>query len=373
MSTICSDCYNGCTEIVSDKCVKYTGIDVPILGIKKGDSLSYVEQALITFLTSTLDGEGIKIDLVGINICTLVQSYLPTCGDLTIVDISKALIQAACSLQAQIDAIDITLGQLNADYIIGCLTGVIASDNTHTIVQAVINKLCQIEVDLAALVLDLTTNYINVNEIDAYIESYIETSGQNTLISNRMVPYTPIPFYPPSTSYLSGKFDGTGAGIGDWAKIYLCNGNNPGVPDLRGYAIVGTTTGMFGGTLDPPVDFNIPGSGNPNYELGDVFGANKITLDPTQIPSHTHTATAESIISPDPHNHVGSVIGPYAGTLAEGGFNGSNDNIWRNSPFTTSSTSLSCATTVSIGVTGQGAGHPNIQPSKGVYFIIYIP
>jgi microcystin-dependent protein len=367
MSTICSDCYNGCTEIVSDKCVKYTGVDVPILGIKKGDSLSYVEQALITFLTSTLDGEGIKIDLIGINICTLVQSYLPTCGDLTIVDISKALIQTACNLQAQIDAIDITLEQLNADYIIGCLTGVISSDNTHTIVQAVINKLCQIEVDLAALVLDLTTNYINVNEIDAYIESYIETSGQNTLISNRMVPYSIVPYYGPLTN-----FNGTGAGTGDWTKIYLCNGANPGVPDLRGRTLVGTTTGMFGGALSEIVDFSIPGSGNPNYTLGSVFGANKITLDPTQIPSHTHSATALSTISPDPHTHTGIVIGPYAGTLSEGGFDGGS-NTWRNSPFTTSSTSLSCATTVSIGVTGQGAGHPNIQPSIGVYFIIYIP
>ena len=59
MSNNCSNCYNGCTEITSDKCVKYTGVDVPVLGIQKGDSLSYVEQALITFLSSTLDGTGI--------------------------------------------------------------------------------------------------------------------------------------------------------------------------------------------------------------------------------------------------------------------------------------------------------------------------
>ena len=59
----CSNCFNGCVETTSDKCVKYTGIDVPILGIKKGDSLSYVEQALIEFLTSTLDGSGIKLDI----------------------------------------------------------------------------------------------------------------------------------------------------------------------------------------------------------------------------------------------------------------------------------------------------------------------
>lgn len=49
MSNICSNCYNGCAEITSDQCIRYTGIDVPVLGIKTGDSLSYVEQALITF------------------------------------------------------------------------------------------------------------------------------------------------------------------------------------------------------------------------------------------------------------------------------------------------------------------------------------
>ena len=49
MSNNCSNCYNGCVEITSDKCIKYTGVDVPILGIKNGDSLSFIEQSLITF------------------------------------------------------------------------------------------------------------------------------------------------------------------------------------------------------------------------------------------------------------------------------------------------------------------------------------
>jgi hypothetical protein len=43
----CSNCYNGCTEIVSDKCVKYTGLDVPALGIQNGDSLNFIEASLI--------------------------------------------------------------------------------------------------------------------------------------------------------------------------------------------------------------------------------------------------------------------------------------------------------------------------------------
>ena len=38
----CSNCFNGCAETTSDQCVKYTGVDVPELGIVKGDPLSAV-------------------------------------------------------------------------------------------------------------------------------------------------------------------------------------------------------------------------------------------------------------------------------------------------------------------------------------------
>ena len=151
MST-CSNCYNGCTEIVSDRCVKYTGIDVPVLGIQTGDSLSFVEQALITFLVSTLDGTGVKIDLAPTVVCELVNKYLPTCGDLSIVDISKALIEAACDLQVQVTANTNAIVTLNADYTIGCLTGVTSSSDTHAIVQAVINKLCALDTQFSTFV-----------------------------------------------------------------------------------------------------------------------------------------------------------------------------------------------------------------------------
>jgi hypothetical protein len=81
----CSNCYNGCPQIVSDQCVRYTGVDVAILGIQTGDSLSYVEQALITFLVSTLDGTGIKpdISLTDAYLCDVVKKYLPDCEDST--------------------------------------------------------------------------------------------------------------------------------------------------------------------------------------------------------------------------------------------------------------------------------------------------
>lgn len=30
----CTNCFNGCTEITSDKCVRYTGTNIPELGIQ---------------------------------------------------------------------------------------------------------------------------------------------------------------------------------------------------------------------------------------------------------------------------------------------------------------------------------------------------
>jgi hypothetical protein len=223
----CSNCYNGCTEIVSDRCVKYTGINVPVLGIQTGDSLSFVEQSLITFLTSALNGTGINPIIDPQIICNLVQANLPTCGDLSLNDILSALIKSTCDLQEQVDVIAADLAILNADYSIGCLSGVTASSDTHAIVQAIINKVCQLQVDLIALALDVTTNYVKVADLNSLIQYYLSVvSGITTNYYNRMVPYVVETYY----GSISG-FSITGVGSGVWQKIYLCNGLN-GTPNL---------------------------------------------------------------------------------------------------------------------------------------------
>jgi len=362
----CSNCYNGCTEIVSDRCVKYTGINVPVLGIQTGDSLSFVEQALITFLTSTLDGTGVKIDLAPTVVCELVQKYLPTCGDLSIVDVSKALIEAACDLQEQVDAIVAELAILNADYTIGCLTGVTASSDTHAIVQATINKVCQLGVDLTALALDLGTNYVRYDELDALIQAYLDTSSSGA-ISNRMVPYAVLPYFGPLTF-----FDISGAGTDDWNRIFLCNGNN-GTPDLRGRALVGAINGVPGPTMSPVVDPGVS-SANPNYSLFDPAGANQITLLETQIPLHTHPNTATSTVNDPGHTH----------NIVMASSNNNNNQVPSkiSTPTTPQSattdaafTGITVATamTNAPGPTGGGLPHANIQPVIACYYIQYRP
>ena len=385
MST-CSNCYNGCTEIVSDRCVKYTGIDVPVLGIKTGDSLSFIEQALITFLVSTLDGSGVIIDLSSINVCTVVQKYLPTCKDLSVADITKALIQAACDIQAQVTVNANAIATLNADYTIGCLTGVTASSDTHVIVQAVIDKLCSLNSAFNLLVADLTANNVTRFNVDAFIASYLANQPSSNLASSRMVPYTPIAYFGPLSNYpaVGDSFSLTGVGSGYWAKVYLCNGATPGVPDLRGRTLVGATTGMGGGTMNPAVDPGIVGSGNPNYLLGTPIGANQVTLNISQLPNHTHINTAIAVATPHSHFVANVDAVTTATTLSatnyiakKSTYSSDDYNLAGTNTVATVGKTSDVTETITVtmtnGAVGSGNAHPNTQPSLGCYYIMYIP
>lgn len=363
----CSNCYNGCTEIVSDRCVKYTGIDVPILGIKNGDSLSYVEQALIEFLTSTLDGSGIKIALPSSAYCEVVKKYLPDCGDVTAYTLFEALVKASCDLQAQVTVLRKEMDTLNANYAIGCLSGVTNSSDTHDVVQAIIVKLCQLGLDLTALTLNVNTNYVKLSELNTLIANYLATLPVSTKYYTRMVPYTIIPFYGSLAN-----FNSTGAGTDDWEKIYLCNGQN-GTPDLRGRSIIGTVD-MGTNPLSPVVD---PGASpfNTSYVKGTLNGANSVTLTAAQMPTHNHSASVN-----DP-GHKHNITGITSGSDTPNGvanypvFNSTVDG--GNFPFSNPvGLSISTATTgvgVTIGDAGSNGGHGNVHPVLATYYIMYIP
>ncbi len=362
----CSNCFNGCTEIASDKCIKYTGINVPILGIQNGDSLSFVEQALIEFLVSTLDGVGIVLDIDSELICDLVSGYLPDCKDLSLADLSSALVQAACSLQTQVDTINTALDQKEGDYDIKCLSGVAGSDGTHIILQAVITLLCTINTSLTALSLDVNSNYVKVADIDDYIASYNESISASSLIRNKMIPNVAVEYYG-STSY----FNATGAGTGNWEQVYLCNGLNK-TPDKRGRVPVGAVTGMGGDTLDSEVNPITPG--NPAYILNMKAGVNSIVLTSTQIPSHTHTASSNST-GAHTHQLGASYIrsdDDEPGNSAKGIWHsGSKIHTGTSSAYTLSDGAHSH--TISVNPSGGGLSHANNQPALACYYIIYIP
>jgi microcystin-dependent protein len=363
----CSNCYNGCPEIVSDKCVKYTGIDVPVLGIQTGDSLSYVEQALIEFLTSALNGTGITPVIDPTIICSLVSANLPTSGTISLNQMLTALIKSSCQLQTQITAINNTLTTLNADYTIGCLTGVTASSDTHDILQAVITRLCATSSSLTALAANLSTNYVKLSDLDELIQDYLDSLSPIEQQYVKMVPFTVVEYY----GSLS-NFSSSGAGIAGlgWDKIYLCNGAN-GTPDKRGRIPVGAIQGISGGgTLDPVINPSNPG--NPNYALSQVAGSNTVTLSPAQMPSHTHTSTVT--VNDPGHTHTTEFKASQA-DLDEPGRSGTLMN--RDATFNSTAASTSSVTGISVNVVNNSAGnsqsHNNIPPVMACYYIMYIP
>jgi len=362
----CSNCFNGCTEIVSDQCVRYTGVNVPVLGIQTGDSLSYVEQALITFLTSTLDGTGIKIDIpTSTTICNLVQQYLPTCGDLTTVDLFNALIKATCDLQVQVTAIASAVSTIEAAYNISCLTGVTSTSGTHAILQATINNLCELNDSLTALSIDVDTNYVKNSELCDLVTACIAANNPSTgKYFERMVPYTVVEYY----GSLIPNFSG-GVGQGDWENIYLCNGQivyGVATPDKRGRVGVGVTDGTMGGaTMDAQVT---PGGFNPNYSLYTKAGVNSITLTQGQMPAHIHTAN--SVVTDPGHVH----------TITMGGFDANVDGpdgtqleSGTDTPQVANSNTTGITVDTTISTTGGSEAHANNQPALGCYYIMYIP
>ena len=128
-------------------------------------------------------------------------------------------------------------------------------------------------------------------------------------------------------------------------------------------------------------------AGNPNYDLNVTAGSNQVNLAPSQIPSHTHEAVVNSVITPEDHSHhmmTASTTGesdPPTTTAAlrtgkTFGGNRSYTLVGGTSPATLGSTSeatLSVTTSVTNQPTGGSLSHDNFQPGIGAHYIIYIP
>lgn len=371
----CSNCFDGCAEITSDKCVKYTGADIPELGISYGDTLLHVEEQLAKFIISTLDGTGIVINVPPSVICNLIKKHLPQCPSYQLDELIITIIKAICDLQEQVTVVKTAIDALNADYTILCLSGVTASSDTHQIVQAIINKLCAINTSLAALTINVSTNYVKIADINTYIANYLASVAPANKAYTKMVPYSPIPYFGALSGYPSSSdsLSTIGQGTGYWEKIYICNGLNGTTPDLRGRVLVGAISGVGGGPLDSQVDPANPF--NPNYTNGTKAGNNYISLTTNQIPSHNHTA---SVVDPG-HKHP--IAQFYSRAINYG--NENSTPVLQKEPGANSvlvsptvddtGTTATTGINVNIANTGGGQPHSNNQPAMGMYYIVYIP
>ncbi len=377
----CSNCYSGCGTITSDKCVKYTGVDVPILGIKNGDSLNFVVSVIQDFLTKVLDGTAIEITIPEESLCTFVSDQFADCEVLDLPKIIDGIVKAACALDTRVTTLENDVGQGDPIYTPGCVDGIDGTEGTGVVLQATINELCALDTTLANFILDVTTNYVRIEDINTYIDQYFANipPEEDPLLfeRNKMVPYTVVEYYGPLN-----VFDATGAGIGSYGDIYLCNGNN-GTPDKRGRIPVGTTSGMGGGAFDIAVD---PAqNGNPNYNLQSTFGSNAVALTEAQLPTHTHPATVDSAGIHGHYTHANEVdVSSAVDVTATNAANRrqrsgtESENYAIKGSTSVASVGLTNATgdhvhNVSIATAGQGETHSNIPPVLACHYIMYIP
>ena len=136
------------------------------------------------------------------------------------------------------------------------------------------------------------------------------------------------------------------------------------VPDLRGRVAVGTGAGP----------------GLSNVQLGQMSGTETVTLNTTQIPAHTHSATAgtggtgtATLNAVTANGNTQSPSGNYlAGsrTASVASYTASGTTAAMNAGSITLSNITAGAPT--IGITGGSQSHSNMQPYLGINYIICV-
>jgi microcystin-dependent protein len=342
---MCVDCANCNGQVLSDKCVLYSGPDVPLLGITEGMQLSEVEAALIDKLQKALDGSGITLPSLTIG-CSALTTLLGG-ADKTLSNILQVLLTSNCTLHAAVTALQSSGASVAFDT--ACLT-VPANPSKDQILQASIQKICAMAADLSAIKAD----YVKASQLTALIQQVLQNQTTTTVVQqySKFVPYVAYPYFGPLSN-----FDASGKGLASlgFDKVYLCNGLN-GTPDARGRTLVGAVAGVQGAALDSSVDpSQNPGS---NWSLKQKFGEGAVKLSTSQLPPHSH-----GVIDPG-HDHG------YEGLQDAGHPAGSKDTN-RRTPI--SKKTDKAFTGITIGLTGSGEAHNNYQPSLACYFIMYLP
>jgi len=356
---ICRDCLQNCETILSDRCVQYTGPDIPELGICQGDTLSQLEAAIVERLLSLSDGTGITIEELTVSGCSFMEDQLGVLPK-TLQNILQILWNTGCTLKELIDGIDEQLAD-NPVFNTACLTGLGSNPTRDDILQAAVTLLCEV----SATVDEIPTTYVRLSDLTNLVIQIINDNAGTSQFNSRMVPYVAQAYFGPLSNFDSGGIGVTALG---YQKIYLCNGQN-GTPDLRGRTIVGAIRSVPGGSLDAAVDPAVS-TFNPNWELSMKFGEGGHTLTIPETPAHTHGVT-------DP-GHKHNILGQTGGdnndnnntTRFAGGDKGQNESGF----FFTNTTACQTATTgITLGSSGGGQPHNNIQPSMGANYIMYIP
>jgi hypothetical protein len=350
----CKDCYNGCPEIISDQCVKYTGPDIELFGICTGDTISIVLADIIDKITNILSGTGITLSSVTFSNAPWLATLFGT-KDKTLQNLFQLLIDSQQTLKDLYES----LKQTAASFDVGCLTGLPANPNRDQVVQAILNKLCS----LNTTVNGLSSVYVKITDLPTLVKTITTqgTNGQPKQYKDYTIPYTAFPYHGPLSN-----FDSTGKGLvgAGFDRIFICNGLN-GTPDYRGRSPIGAVRNVPGPTPDNTVNPNHPlnAKTNVNYAVGEKAGTNAHKLTVQELPSHTHT------INDPGHEH----------DLPRDGMGG-NTNMWSlvdskydDEAYSSNPASGKSKTGITINGAGGSESHYNVHPVIGAIFIMYRP
>jgi hypothetical protein len=355
---LCTDCYTNCGgQIISDKCVKYTGPDIEFLDLETGDQLSQVEATIIEKLEGALDGSG--IELADLETCAAITTALDG-NEETLANIVQAISDVLCDLKEEVTELSEEVNT-PVSFSGSCLT--LGSNPTRDqVLQAVITKLCS----LSTSVETIATNYVTTDVICDLVEDCL--SAEITQEYTKMPKYVAMPYHGPLS-----VFDSQGKGLeaAGYDKVYICNGQTVGTfttPDYRGRSPIGTNQGVPGGALDTAVDPSLAANAGYIITAGTKKGSYTDTLTLANTAPHTHTSSAVSIPlnlpgqrggDNDDHNNMTAFAGGDK-TPAETSFNFTLNTVV-NVPASTSSSS------------GGGSPHNSTHPVIGSVFVMYVP
>lgn len=356
----CPTCLDNCDPLVTDKCTKYTGPTIDILGVCNGMSLFEVEAIILAKLQSVTDTTTVSYSTLTTT-CSFIVSLLSTrTQPLTLQQFAEMVLDGFCRIDARLTNVTPT----PFSFITTCLTGDVSSRDK--ILQATINKSCSLDGRITTIEGDFVKQSDLCAQITACLPSIPPVTPTSTQYNTRMVPGVVYPYIGSISN-----FDNTGKGLSSagFDKIYLVNGVN-GTTDWRGRSPIGAIRNVPGGTLDNAVDPSISVNTPYNYSLNDKLGKSSVALALSESPSHSHTLN-------DPgHRH--KISGGSAGTgsyLSTSHADGGNLGYsFANSPTDPNAFDSSLATTnITIGSTGGSAAHTNLHPVVACLYIIYIP
>jgi microcystin-dependent protein len=344
----CKDCFKNCGTTPSDKCVIYTGDDIPLLGICNGDSVFDVEKIIIEKLLSALDGTGIIPSDITLESCAHLKNQMIG-KESNLNNLLQLLIDNHCSLRTLVNSLIPTPHLFD----LACLTDLPENPTSDDILQKTVLVLC----DLQQRVTEIESTYVKLSEVNTIVNNIINNTSSTVSFKSRMVPFCAIPYF----GTLS-NFDNTGKGLASvgFDKVFLCNGLN-GTPDLRGRVIVGAVANVPGNTLDSEVNPTNPNNiTNVNYQLNQKFGKNFHALSGDENGAHTHGV----VDAGHDHHITGGNDKDNTGSGKASAQNGAPEDAGRTDKATAN---------ITISSAGKGQPHENRQPSIASYYIIHIP